>query len=160
MQPVPIDHDIRLLDGDTFSLGVYRGLGLLVVNIGSHGPHADQLSELGKLYDDFDSMGLMVIGVPSNDFGGEPGDETRVRARYELDLRTSFPVTQRMRVSGPPSSLFRALTSFDGQPVHSDAEKFVIDGDGYVVERFSADVRAFDARIGAALKLVLPTMGY
>jgi len=158
--PTKIDHEIRLLDGDTFGLGVYRGLGLLIVNIASRGPHARQLVELDHLCSTYGNMGLMVLGVPSNDFGGEPGADQGVRARYEIDLRVSFMVTQRMKVRGErPNRLFRALCE-EGGPVRSDFEKFVVDGDGYVSERFGADVSPMDDRIKAALKFVLPTMGY
>lgn len=156
-----IDHEIRTLDGESFSLGVYRGLGLMIVNLGSKGRAADQIAELDELYRRYGTGGLMIIGVPSDDFQGEPGDDQRVRARYELDLRVGFAVTQRMRVGGErPHPLFRALTAFDGRPVVQDGEKFVIDGDGYVSERFPASVRPLDPKVLAAVKFVLPTMGY
>lgn len=156
-----IDHDIRTLDGETFSLGVYRGLGIVIVNLGSKGGAADQIPELEKLYRDYGQFGLMVVGVPSDDFNGEPGDDQRVRARYELDMRVSFAVTQRMRVGGDrPAPLYRALTAFDKRPVIQDGEKFIIDGDGYVSERFPAAVRPLDERVLLAVKFVLPTMGY
>jgi glutathione peroxidase len=155
-----IDHEIRLLDGDTFSLGVYRGLGLLICNIASRSEHSRQLVELDHLYTVYGQMGLMVVGIPSNDFGGEPGSEVGVRARYEIDLRVSFAVTQRMVVSGERTHrLFRALTE-QGSPVRGDFEKFIIDGDGYVVERFPPSVSPMDDKVKAALKFVLPTMGY
>lgn len=156
-----IDHEIRMLDGDTFGLGVFRGLGMLIVNLGSRGRYADQLVELDQVAHVYGQMGLMVIGVPSNDFGGEPGAEDAVRARYQIDLRVSFSVTQPMRVSGPRAhKLFRALTQGTGIAVRSDFEKFVIDGDGFVIDRFLADVRPMDDRMKAALKFVLPTIGY
>lgn len=156
-----IEHEIRTLDGESFSLGVYRGLGLVIMNLGSTGRMGDQIPELDELYRVYGQSGLMIVGVPSNDFGGEPGDDQRVRARYELDLRVGFAVTQRMKVSGDrPHALFRALTAFDGRPVLQDGEKFVIDGDGYVSERFAANVRPLDEPMLAAVKFVLPTMGY
>ncbi len=155
-----IDHDIRLLDGDTFSLGVYRGLGVVICNIASRSSRAQQLVELDHLYSVYGQMGLMVVGIPSNDFGGEPGADSGVRARYEIDLRVSFAVTQRMVVSGDrPHRLFRDLTD-GGAPVRADFEKFVIDGDGYLVERFGPDVSPMDDKVKSALKFVLPTMGY
>lgn len=161
MADVRIDHDIRTLDGETFSLGVFRGLGLLIMTLGSRGGSADQIPELEELYRLYGQAGLMIVGIPSDDFAGEPGDDARVRARYELDLRVSFSVTQRMRVGGDhPHALFRALTAFDGKPIVQDGEKFVIDGDGYVSERFPASVRPLDERVLAAVKFVLPTMGY
>ncbi|MEZ4320143.1 MAG: hypothetical protein R3F61_21870 [Myxococcota bacterium] len=159
--PLIIDHEIRMLDGDTFSLGVYRGLGLLICTLGSRGRHADQLAELDQINGVYGQMGLMVLGVPTNDFGGEPGGDESVRARYELDLRVSFSVTQRMRTAGRrPHKLFEDLTAPSGLPVLSDFEKFVIDGDGYLSERFGADVRPTDDRMKAALKFVLPTISY
>lgn len=154
-------HGIDTVDGEHLGLDVFRGLPILIMNIGTRGPHADQISGLQELHDSFGSMGLTVVGVPSNDFGGEPGELARIRDRLRLDFRATFLLSLPMRVAGGrPSPLFRTLTSFRNRPVQSDAEKFVIDGEGFVVERFGAEVRPSDAALMASLKFVLPTLGY
>jgi glutathione peroxidase len=155
------DHGIDTLAGEHLALGVFRGLPLLIVNLGTRGPHADQITGLQELHDSFSTMGLTVVGIPSNDFGGEPGELERIRDRLTLDFRATFLLSLPLRVAGPrPSPLFRTLTAFQDRPVRSDAEKFVVDGDGYVVERFGPDVRPGDAALMGALKFVLPTLGY
>lgn len=154
-------HGIDTLDGDHLGLAVFRGLPFLIMNLGSQGRHARQIADLEELHRSFASMGLTVVGIPSDDFGGEPGDIERVRDRYRYDIRPTYVVSLPMRVAGDrPSKLFRTLTAFGGRPVVSDAEKFVVDGEGYVVERFGPDVAPRDAAVMAALKFVLPTIGY
>lgn len=161
MERTVYDHGIDTLEGEYLGLAVFRGLPLLVVNIGSRGPFADQIPELEKLHRSFATLGLTVIGVPSDDFGGEPGDIDHIRAHYHYDVCPTFLVSLPTRVGGArPSSLFRTLTTFGERPVVSDAEKFVVDGEGYVVERFGPDVRPGDPALMASLKFVLPTLGY
>lgn len=154
-------HGLDTVDGEYLGFDVFRGLPILIMNLGTRGPHAGQIAGLQELHESFGSMGLTVVGVPSNDFGGEPGELPRIRDRLRLDFRATFLLSLPLRVGGDrPSPLFRTLTSFRSRPVVSDAEKFVIDGEGYVVERFGAEVKPADAALMASLKFVLPTIGY
>ncbi len=154
-------HGIDTIDGEHLGLAVFRGLPILITNLGSRGPHREQIRALEQIHGSFGEMGLTVIGVPSNDFGGEPGDLETVKARYRIDFQATFLLSRPLKVAGPrPSPLFRTLTRFGDRPVRSDAEKFVIDGEGYVVERFGPEVELRDPAFMAALKFVLPTIGY
>lgn len=161
MEEPVYNHGIDTIDGDHLGLAVFRGLPILIVNLGSKGRFADQIADVEYLHASFAEMGLAVVGVPSDDFGGEPGELDRIKDRYRLDHRATFLLSRPMRVGGDrPSPLFRTLTAFRSAPVRSDAEKFVVDGEGYVVERFGPDVRPRDKALLAALKFVLPTLGY
>lgn len=152
---------IDTIDGEHLGLAVFRGLPLLIMNIGTQGPYADQIRELESLHESYGAMGLTVIGVPSNDFGGEPGEVERVRDRLRLDYRATFLTSRPLRVGRDrPAPLYRTLATFGDRPVSSDAEKFVIDGEGYVAERFGPEIRPKDPSIMACLKFVLPTLGY
>ena len=150
-----------LPQGDHLNLGVFRGLPLLVVNVGSTGRYREQIRLLQEVHEAYGSLGLTVVGVPSFDFGGERGGLADVVARYTYDFRTTFLLSIPARVGGQrPCPLYRMLTLFESRPVLSDAEKFVIDGEGYVSARFGSEVSPKDPTLLAALKFVLPTMGY
>src|SRR5690554_1753176 len=71
---VMINHKLETLEGDSFSLEAQRGKVLLIVNVASECGYTPQYAGLQKLHETYGPKGLVVIGIPSNDFGGqEPG---------------------------------------------------------------------------------------
>src|SRR5215207_7948033 len=70
----PLDHKLESIDGKELDLGQYRGKVVLLVNVASECGYTPQYKGLQELYDTYAKAGLVVIGVPSNDFGQqEPG---------------------------------------------------------------------------------------
>ena len=70
------DFSIDLIDGKRIELSEFKGNSILLVNVASNCGFTRQYSDLQKLYDTYQSKGLIVLGVPSNQFGGqEPGNE-------------------------------------------------------------------------------------
>jgi glutathione peroxidase len=89
------------IDGGAMPLDQFRGKALLVVNTASYCGYTPQYEGLQKLWEKYGEQGLVVIGVPSNDFGEqEPGDETKIEAFCSGQFGITFPLTQKYAVKG------------------------------------------------------------
>jgi glutathione peroxidase len=101
------DLSFQSIDGQAMPLSAYRGKVLLIVNTASQCGFTDQYAGLQALYERYRDQGLVVIGVPSNDFGGqEPKPEKDVKAFAESSYGVSFPLTRKYQVKGPQAHAF------------------------------------------------------
>ena len=95
------DFKINSINGDSLDLSKYNGKTILLVNVASNCGFTKQYDGLQKLYDDFKDKGLVVIGVPTNQFGGqEPGTETEIKNFCETNFNITFPMTSKYDVKG------------------------------------------------------------
>ena len=105
------DFSLPGLNGGTLDLSDYAGRPVLVVNTASLCGFTPQYAGLQRLYEEFGDRGLVVLAVPSNDFGRqEPGDAASIGAVCDARFRISFPVAAKAVVSGREAiPLFRWL---------------------------------------------------
>ena len=95
------------IDGAPLPLSRYAGKALLVVNTASRCGFTGQYRGLQALWQDYRDRGLVVLGVPSNDFGGqEPGSEAEISRLCAEDFGVDFPLTAKTRVRGPEAHPF------------------------------------------------------
>jgi len=95
------------LDGDDILLLSYAGHPLLVVNTASQCGYTPQYAGLQKLWTRYRDRGLIVLGVPSNDFGGqEPGGKSEIHATAQGTYRVTFPITEKVAVKGKDAHAF------------------------------------------------------
>ena len=95
------DFKINSIDGKELNLEIYRGKTILLVNVASKCGFTKQYTDLQKLYDNYRNKGLVVIGVPSNQFGGqEPATETEIKSFCETNFDITFPMTSKYEVKG------------------------------------------------------------
>jgi len=140
------DYFLVGLDGKEVSLAAYKGKVLLIVNLASQSIFHEQNATLDELQKTYKDQGLVVLGVPSNDFGAqEPGTEADIQKLYEKDSHLGFPVFARVSVRGKDqAALFSFLTADKKSPtggdVHWSYTKFVVDRSGRVVARFEPHV--------------------
>jgi glutathione peroxidase len=102
-------HDFSFtgIDGKQIHLKDYAGKPVLVVNVASFCGFTPQYSELQKLHEKYGPKGLVVLGVPSNDFGAqEPGSETEIGAFCDSNYGVSFPMTAKQKVVGDDAHPF------------------------------------------------------
>lgn len=128
--------------GKTIALADYKGKVLLVVNTASKCGFTGQYKGLQKLYDAYKDDGLVVIGVPSNDFGSqEPGTESEIAAFCETNYGVNFPLTAKQVVSGDAAHPFYAFArdelGFFGAPKWN-FHKYLIGRDGVLVDYFNS----------------------
>jgi glutathione peroxidase len=101
------DHEFRAIDEGKLALDQYRGKVLLVVNTASFCGFTHQYAGLQKLWETYEGKGLVVIGVPSNDFGAqEPKAEGEIKDFCEGAFGITFPLTAKYQVRGPNAHPF------------------------------------------------------
>ncbi len=142
-QPKSIyEFEVTRNNGKAESLSVYKGKVLLIVNVASKCGFTKQYKGLQELYDKYKDQGFVVLGFPSNQFGGqEPGSDKEIQEFCQLNFGVNFPLFKKGDVRGKSKQpLFEFLTE-QANKSHSGAirwnfEKFLIDRNGQLVNRF------------------------
>ena len=151
-------HDIsaKTIDGDEKSLAEYKGKVLLVVNTASECGSTPQYAGLEGLWRRYRDRGLVVLGFPSNDFGGqEPGSEPQIKTFCETNYHVSFPLFAKVKVTGQGQSpVFRFLAADYGEPKWN-FHKYLVNRDGKVVKAFATNVPPEDHGLRAAVEAEL-----
>jgi glutathione peroxidase len=137
-------YDFSLVDmnGKVVPLSTYKGKVLLIVNLASQSIYHDQISALNEMAKTYESEGLVVIGIPSADFGGEElKDPSALRQYYSDTMRVLFPVFAPARLHGVEtiplySFLCNPKESVSGEDIHWNFTKFIIDREGKPLARF------------------------
>ena len=95
------DFKINSINGEELNLSSFTGKTILLVNVASKCGFTKQYDDLQKLYEDYREKGLVVVGIPSNQFGGqEPGTETEIKNFCETNFNINFPMTSKYDVKG------------------------------------------------------------
>lgn len=144
------------LRGTPIDLAAYRGHPLLIVNTASKCGFTPQYKGLEALYETYGPRGLVIVGVPSNDFGEqEPGTGEEIAQFCEINYGVTFPMAAKVPVVGEAAHpLFRWLAKFRpfARP-RWNFHKYLFDGAGHLVEAASSATRpqALARRIEALL---------
>ncbi len=95
------DFRINSINGEELDLSKFSGKTILLVNVASNCGFTKQYDDLQKLYDDYKDKGLIIVGVPTNQFGGqEPGTENEIKDFCETNFNITFPMTSKYEVKG------------------------------------------------------------
>ncbi len=132
------DFKVKTIDGDEKTLSEYKGKVLLIVNTASKCGFTPQYEELEKLYEQYNSKGLEILGFPSNQFGEqEPGTNTEVKSFCQINYGVQFPMFEKIDVRGETAHpLFKYLTEkapFKGLDLENETGKFL---HGHLVKNF------------------------
>ena len=148
---VPSIQSIPLQDinGKPTSLKDYAGKVILLVNVASFCGNTPQYKGLEAMYEKYKDKGLVIIGVPCNDFAGqEPGSAEEIKTFCTEKYSVTFPLMAKIHVKGPEQHpLYAALTSKDAAipgpagDIDWNFAKFVIGRDGQPVRRFANKVQ-------------------
>jgi glutathione peroxidase len=151
------DVDIDALTGGPAALDRYRGSVVLVVNVASRCGLTPQYTGLQKLYETYQDRGLVVLGVPCNQFGGqEPGTASDIEEFCQVNYGVTFPLTEKVEVNGSGRHpLYRWLVG-EGGDIQWNFEKFLVTPGGAVAGRFEPGVTPEDERLVAAIERLLP----
>ena len=135
------DFEFSAIDGGPLRLSDWRGKALLIVNTASLCGFTKQYAGLEELWRRYREAGLVVIGVPSNDFAGqEPKAEREIKAFCESKFGITFPLTSKQVVSGPGAHPFYrwAAEAFGRRGVPRwNFHKYLIGRDGKLLRSFS-----------------------
>ena len=95
------DFNIKSIDGNNLELSKYKNKAILLVNVASNCGFTKQYSDLQQLWEKYGDKGLIVLGVPSNQFGGqEPGSNQEIKKFCEVNFNVNFPMTDKVDVKG------------------------------------------------------------
>jgi glutathione peroxidase len=135
---------VKTIDGEDTTLATYRGKTLVIVNVASQCGFTNQYAGLEVLYRKFKDRGLVVLGFPCNQFGGqEPGDESEIKRFCSLKYDVTFPLFAKVDVNGPDAHpLYDYLKRSESGILGTDAikwnfTKFLVSKGGAVVSRFA-----------------------
>lgn len=153
-------HDIplTLIDGTPTTFGRFAGKTVLVVNVASKCGFTPQYAGLEALYRRYADDGLVVLGLPCNQFlGEEPGTEKDIQQFCELNFGVTFPLTTKVDVRGKNQHpLYAELTSFRKGLLPGlikwNFEKFLVNADGVIVDRFASTVEPESTQLVAAIE--------
>jgi glutathione peroxidase len=149
----------KSLEGKALPLSDFAGKPMVVVNTASKCGFTPQYAGLEALWRSHRDRGLIVLGVPSNDFGGqEPGTADEIHDFCEVRYGVDFPLTEKVHVTGPEAHpLFRWIAAqggFIARP-HWNFYKYLIGPDGKLVDWFSSVTAPNSSRFVSAVERLL-----
>jgi glutathione peroxidase len=154
------DFTFPALDGGDINLATFANRALLLVNTASACGYAPQFAKLQALYDRFGDRGLMVLAIPSNDFGEqEPLSEAEIARHYRDELGLTFPVAGKQQVVGAGAHRFyRWLHDEAGEAAEPrwNFHKVLIDPQGELAGVWPSAVEPDDPDVLEAIEAVLP----
>lgn len=154
------DFDFVSIEGDPMPLSQFDGKALLVVNTASFCGFTRQYADLQKTWDAYKERGLVVIGVPSNDFGAqEPGKADEIQEFCEANFGIDFPMTKKQVVKGADAHPFYQWAGSQvgavGKPKWN-FHKYLIAPDGSLADWFSTHTNPSSKKVAQAIEKVLP----
>ena len=152
-----LNHSLPSLTEDAVPLCRFQGKVLLVVNTASKCGLTPQYDGLEALYKKYRAKGLVVLGFPANDFGGqEPGSNQEIAQFCQLNYGVSFPMFAKTGVTARNANPFYvALANKTGKRPSWNFHKYLIDRSGEKVVSFNSDVEPNDKRLVAEIERML-----
>jgi len=152
--PTLLDRNMRTLDEHSQSLCQYAGKVLLVVNTASQCGYTPQYDGLEALYRKYKAKGLVVLGFPSNDFGGqEPGSNKEISTFCVNQYAIDFPMFAKTELKANP--LYADLVKSTGDAPRWNFHKYLVDRSGRRVQSFGTKVEPNDAKLVGAIERLL-----
>ena len=147
------------LEGADIKLADHAGKPILVVNTASLCGYTPQYAGLQQLWARYRERGLMIVGVPSNDFGGqEPGGTTEIMKTAHGEYRVGFPLAAKAQVKGPSPHPFYKWAAAE-RPLETprwNFHKYLVGRDGHIAAVFPTGIEPMDARVINAIVKELP----
>ncbi|PSU98378.1 glutathione peroxidase [Photobacterium leiognathi subsp. mandapamensis] len=144
------DFEVKNITGDMLSLEKYQGKVLLIVNTASECGFTSQYETLQVLFDKYKDQGLVILGFPCNQFGGqEPGTEAEIAQSCLVNYGVTFPMFSKVDVKGAQADplfayLVKALPGVLGSNIKWNFTKFLIAPDGTPVKRYAPTTKPLD----------------
>jgi glutathione peroxidase len=142
-----LNFKMNTLDGKPLDLSKFQGKVVLIVNVASQCGYTPQYKGLQAVHTKYADKGLVVLGVPSNDFGRqEPGSNQEIAEFCSTNYGVTFPMTEKVVVKGEGQCpLYKYLTSKDTNPkfagpIKWNFNKFLVGRNGEIVSRYDSGV--------------------
>ncbi len=139
------------IEGQPLPMDTFEGKAVLVVNTASHCGFTHQYADLQSVWERYRDRGLVVLGVPSNDFGNqEPGSEAEIKQFCEVNFNVDFPMTTKVHVKGAEAHPFYEWAvqtlGTESQP-RWNFHKYLVAPDGQLVAWFSTSTSPTSAKV-------------
>ncbi len=147
---------MKSIDGKPASMADYKGKVLLIVNVASQCGFTPQYTGLEALYEKYKAQGLVLIGVPANNFGGqEPGSDEEIKTFCTRKYSVTFPMMSKVSVKGDDKTpLYQYLTNSTSE-VKWNFTKFLVGKDGKVIQKFDSPVKPDASELTSAIEKAL-----
>ncbi|MEO1643300.1 MAG: glutathione peroxidase [Pseudomonadota bacterium] len=153
------DIDFTSIRGEPLPFESFKGQVVLVVNTASRCGYTGQYAGLQELYDTFKDQGLVVLGAPANNFGGqEPGTEEQIKSFCEINYGVEFPLTSKVEAVGPEQHEFwRVAKDALGDKAEPkwNFHKVLVGRDGQFIQAYPSAVRPADGELVADIEKAL-----
>jgi glutathione peroxidase len=151
----------RLLGANENICETYKGKVLLVTNVASQCGFTPQYEGLEKLYRTYQDRGLVVLGFPSGDFGGQEfASDGEIQEFCKLNFGVSFPMFSKSSVKGDAANpLFKTLSSKTGKQPSWNFNKYLVGRDGKVIAHYPSKVTPDNAELTKAIEAELAKAG-
>jgi len=151
---------VKDIDHKDTSLAAYQGKVLLIVNVASKCGFTPQYKALEGVYEKYKDRGLVVLGFPCNQFGGqEPGSNEEIKLFCSTKYNVSFPLFDKIDVNGPNRNALYTTLAGDTSPFPGDIKwnftKFLVGRDGKILNRFASNVTPDSPEVTAAIEAAL-----
>ncbi len=156
------DFTLSSIDGQPASLGEYHGKVVMLVNVASRCGFTPQYEALEAVYEKYKDRGLVIVGIPANNFGGqEPGTNSEIKTFCTRTYHVSFPMMSKVSVKGDDKTpLYQFLTDTSANPkiggeIQWNFTKFLFDRDGKPVARFEPGTKPDAPEVISAIEQAL-----
>lgn len=143
----------KSIKGEEFKMTDLKNKTVLIVNIASQCGYTGQLDGLEKLYQKYKAKNFVIVGVPTNDFGGQtPEDDKGMLEFCQKNYSVTFPILTKKTVQGKEKrELYKYLTEKTPKEYQGDVswnfEKFLVNKEGKVIGRFKSSVKPDDSEL-------------
>ena len=153
------DFDIKDINEENFALKNLKDKAVLLVNVASNCGFTKQYSELQELYDKYNEKGLVVLGVPSNQFGGqEPGSNNEIKDFCETNFNITFPMTTKIDVKGDnahPIYLWAKENYGNAAVPKWNFHKILINRQGKIEDTYSSFTKPMSKKLTSKIEEIL-----
>ncbi len=153
------DFTFESIDGEPLPMSRFAGQPVLVVNTASMCGFTPQYEGFQTLWQRYRDRGLVLVGVPSNDFGGqEPGSEREIKKFCEVNFNVDFPLTAKQTVIGPEAHpLFQWFVETKGEGVAPrwNFHKYLVAPDGSLADTWPSRVTPLSDEVTQAIEATL-----
>jgi len=154
------DIPLKDIDDNRTTLKPYEGKVLLIVNVASRCGYTPQYAALEALYSKYKGQGLVVLGFPCNQFGGqEPGTDAEIKQFCSSKYSVTFPLFDKIEVNGDNRHPLYVMLAGKGSPVAGNIRwnftKFLTDRHGNILKRFDSKVKPDSTDMTTAIEAAL-----
>ena len=153
------DLSINGINSKTINLSEFKGKTILLVNVASKCGFTKQYTGLQTLYDNYKDKDFLVIGVPSNQFGGqEPGSNNEIKKFCETNFNITFPITDKVDVKGKNAHVLYkwAKENYGSSTVPKwNFHKILINKEGKIQDTFNSFITPLSDKITKQIELIL-----